>query len=272
MLKRQNMVNDPAAATGSRMLTTAINDYSTHREALAKPIFVAPDVMFCPKVASLDYIIQQCGKTSEPDSLRYSACDVLKKNKNIRVNNFNNSLAINHWLNAREPGVTVRMDDILTANISKSYNLAGNPNDQASVVKIINEGKKVNTITPVPIINSNKKPEEIKPLSAEFDIDAFGEIVKSLPRSKTGIPYIHHYVWIDNNVPSRYEKFIKSWIDLHPVNWRYKLWTDKDALVLIDTKFPQYSSFFRQMPYPILRADFIRYCIMTEYGGQCSMC
>ena len=266
MLSHRDNVGDPA--TGSRMLTAAINNYVTHRESQTKPIFVAPADMFCPMVASMDYILQQCEKTSDADLLRFKACTALKNNKNIRVDNFINSLAINHWLNTGQSGVTVPMSYIITSNITKSYNLASDPNDQTSVVKLLNEEKiSANTVVPVPVITAEKKSKVVESGPVAFDINAFGEAVKGLPRSKTGIPYIHHYVWIDNNVPSRYEKFIKSWIKLHPDNWHYKLWTDSDALALIDAKFPQFSSFFRNMPYPILKADFIRYCIMTEYGG-----
>ena len=53
---------------------------------------------------------------------------------------------------------------------------------------------------------------------------------------------------------------------MHPT-WRYKLWTDEEALDLVATHYPQYLNMYIAYPSGIYRADFIRYCILDTYGG-----
>lgn len=53
---------------------------------------------------------------------------------------------------------------------------------------------------------------------------------------------------------------------LHP-DCEYRLWTDEDNLILIRTQFPEMLSFYQALPYPIMRADVIRYLYMYVFGG-----
>ena len=123
MLSHRDNVGDPA--TVSRMLTEAINNFVMQRESHSKPVYIAPADMFCPKVASLDFIIRKCDMITVADTTRYSACEKLRDAGNMRFSNFSNALAVNHWLNTEQSGVAVRMADIITPDITKSYDLLG---------------------------------------------------------------------------------------------------------------------------------------------------
>ena len=237
-----SVIDDTVVAIGSTMLTKLVNDFNTHRESHSKPIFIAPADMFCPKITSMEKIMQKCNQNQPPGSLGYHACKKLKINRYVRYDNFTISLAVNHGLSTPDHGLNIQVDKIITKNISKFSNMPQST-------------------------DSNSAP--ISLFSIKFDVNLFGVIAQGLPRSKFGIPFIHHFVWIDINVhvPLRYESYIKSWVKYHPENWHYKLWTPDDALNLIDAKFPQYSDLYRGMHDSIFKADFIRYCILAEYGG-----
>ena len=54
----------------------------------------------------------------------------------------------------------------------------------------------------------------------------------------------------------------------HPEpEWEYKLWTDADADAFIEREYPEFLDTFRNYPYPIQRADAIRYFVLDHYGG-----
>lgn len=48
---------------------------------------------------------------------------------------------------------------------------------------------------------------------------------------------------------------------------KYKLWNEQDCQQLINKKFPQYRKLYKQFRYKIQKIDFIRYCILYQYGG-----
>ena len=75
-----------------------------------------------------------------------------------------------------------------------------------------------------------------------------------------------HQTWKTSDVPEHWKESEQKWKSLHP-DWQYKLWTDEDNLVLIESNFPQYLDMFKKFEYNIQRADFVRYAILYIYGG-----
>jgi len=49
--------------------------------------------------------------------------------------------------------------------------------------------------------------------------------------------------------------------------YEYKMWDLKDCEELIVEKFPEYIDLWTEFRYDIQRCDFIRYCILYQYGG-----
>lgn len=80
------------------------------------------------------------------------------------------------------------------------------------------------------------------------------------------IPRIIHQTWKTAEVPDKWKKSPEEWQRLHP-DWEYRLWTDADNRAYIAEKYPEFLATFDAMPYPIMRADAIRYFIMKDFGG-----
>jgi hypothetical protein len=80
------------------------------------------------------------------------------------------------------------------------------------------------------------------------------------------IPPILHQTWKDDAVPQRFAAYVESWRQHHPA-WAYRLWTDADLAMLVDTRYPKYRDLFHSYPQPIMRADLGRYLVLQEYGG-----
>lgn len=80
------------------------------------------------------------------------------------------------------------------------------------------------------------------------------------------VPRIIHQTWKTNEVPKRFLEFQSSWKRHHP-GWEYRLWTDADNQRLIDECYPQYAEFYRRLPYPILRVEFVKSAYLHRFGG-----
>ena len=83
------------------------------------------------------------------------------------------------------------------------------------------------------------------------------------------IPKIIHQVWGGPNnppLPERLQILSESWKEENP-DWEYHLWTEKEMDKLVETHFPKYLSFYKDLPYDIQRWDTIRYMILFLYGG-----
>jgi mannosyltransferase OCH1-like enzyme len=99
--------------------------------------------------------------------------------------------------------------------------------------------------------------------------------LENVPTTKGGIPKIIHQVWINDthidpnnkkNLPDDWEISRSEWKRLHP-DWQYLLWTDADAVHLLQTLYPSFLKVFYDYPYLIQRADMIRYFILYTFGG-----
>ncbi|KAK3097255.1 hypothetical protein FSP39_008104 [Pinctada imbricata] len=80
------------------------------------------------------------------------------------------------------------------------------------------------------------------------------------------IPKIIHQTWKNRNIPSKFSKWVKSWVKNHP-DWQYYLWTDDSARKLIRERHPHLLDVFNGYEDGIRRADSLRYIILYEFGG-----
>lgn len=51
------------------------------------------------------------------------------------------------------------------------------------------------------------------------------------------IPHIIHQTWRSEEIPSKFSKWIQTWVKNHP-GWTYYLWTDESARQLIKDRHP----------------------------------
>lgn len=80
------------------------------------------------------------------------------------------------------------------------------------------------------------------------------------------IPRTIHQTAKTADVPQEWRVFQQMVRDLHP-SWDYKLWTDKDNLALVSRAVPQWLPLYQALPRNIMRADMIRYIILSLEGG-----
>ncbi|KAJ4367170.1 CSG1/SUR1-like protein [Neocucurbitaria cava] len=80
------------------------------------------------------------------------------------------------------------------------------------------------------------------------------------------IPKIIHQTYINESIPVHWQGPQQSCLDLHP-DYEYKLWTDKKSREFIAAEYPWFLETFDGYPYPIQRADAIRYFVLHHFGG-----
>jgi mannosyltransferase OCH1-like enzyme len=80
------------------------------------------------------------------------------------------------------------------------------------------------------------------------------------------IPKIIHQTWKSHDVPKEFIPFQERVRSLHP-DWEYRLWTDEDNLAFVRDKTPHLYNTYISLPKNIMRADMIRYVIMSKIGG-----
>lgn len=97
------------------------------------------------------------------------------------------------------------------------------------------------------------------------------------------IPKIIHQTYKNDSIPTLWQQPQQSCLDLHP-DYEYKLWTDKKSREFISAeyvythlrlhgthvdirRYPWFLETFDGYPYPIQRADAIRYFVLHHFGG-----
>ncbi len=80
------------------------------------------------------------------------------------------------------------------------------------------------------------------------------------------IPKLIHQTWRDADVPETLRGYADSWRRHHP-GWSYRLWTDADLSVLVESRFPALATMFHAYPQAIMRADLGRYLVLKTHGG-----
>lgn len=88
----------------------------------------------------------------------------------------------------------------------------------------------------------------------------------SSPSAQPLIPKIIHQTYKDENIPEKWRAGQQACIDLHP-DYEYILWTDVTARDFIAKEYSWFLETWDSYPYPIERADAIRYFVLAHYGG-----
>jgi len=98
------------------------------------------------------------------------------------------------------------------------------------------------------------------------------------------IPRIIHQTWANESIPEKWQEAQKSCLNLHgdyeyKVYWFFmgiavalangggQLWTNEKSRGFIRKEYPWFLETYDNYPYPIMRADAIRYFILSFYGG-----
>lgn len=84
------------------------------------------------------------------------------------------------------------------------------------------------------------------------------------PRSQ--IPKVIHQTWKTEELPERWRASRQQCMDLHP-DYEHILWTDAKSRAFIAEHYAWFLPTFDAYPYPIQRADAIRYFVLHRYGG-----
>jgi inositol phosphorylceramide mannosyltransferase catalytic subunit len=84
--------------------------------------------------------------------------------------------------------------------------------------------------------------------------------------SEIHIPRIIHQTYKTRDLPEHWRQTPDSWKRHHP-NWKYIFWDDKKCRALVAKFFPKFLNIFDNYPYPIQRADAVRYIMLYVFGG-----
>jgi mannosyltransferase OCH1-like enzyme len=82
----------------------------------------------------------------------------------------------------------------------------------------------------------------------------------------TKIPRIIHQTYKSANIPSNWIETSKSCKEMNP-SYAHFLWTDITAREFIYRNYPWFLPIYDSYPYPIQRADAIRYLVLQHFGG-----
>jgi mannosyltransferase OCH1-like enzyme len=107
--------------------------------------------------------------------------------------------------------------------------------------------------------------------------DNFDTTMSSYPLNQTSakptytdlVPGILHHILIGNIDLKQRPTWItarQACLEWHP-NYEYKFWNDSSAEKLIREEYPWFLKTWKSYPYPIQRADSLRYFILYHYGG-----
>ncbi|GAO48658.1 hypothetical protein SAICODRAFT_59077 [Saitoella complicata NRRL Y-17804] len=80
------------------------------------------------------------------------------------------------------------------------------------------------------------------------------------------IPKIIHQTWKNETIPDKWREPQRTCLELHE-DYSYMLWTDEKSRDFIAAEYPWFLDTFDSYPYPIQRADVIRYFVLAHYGG-----
>ena len=109
------------------------------------------------------------------------------------------------------------------------------------------------------------------------DKDNFDTTMASYPLNQTTaggnytdvIPPILHHILIGNIDMKTRPTWVaaqQACLQWHP-DYEYKFWNDSSAEQLIREHYPWFLSIWKNYPYPIQRADSLRYLVLHRYGG-----
>ncbi|KAH6957478.1 nucleotide-diphospho-sugar transferase [Fusarium avenaceum] len=114
-----------------------------------------------------------------------------------------------------------------------------------------------------PLISLLQHNQELFP--ARFQVTN-GQLPMPFTRGDHQIPRILHQTTKDENIPIIWVDSQKSCLKAYP-NFEYKLWTDDKARAFLEAEYPWFLTTWDNYPFPIQRADAIRYFVLYHYGG-----
>lgn len=100
--------------------------------------------------------------------------------------------------------------------------------------------------------------------------DKFGSTVNGLSTDgfEPKLPKIIHQQWKDQNIPKKFIKWRKKWLEFFPEGeYQYMLWDDESGRQLIKDHYPWFLPTFDGYAHNINRVDATRYFILYHYGG-----
>lgn len=80
------------------------------------------------------------------------------------------------------------------------------------------------------------------------------------------IPRIFHQTCKNETIPPMWAEAQASCLDTYS-DYEYKLWTDESARQFLSEEYPWFVETWDNYPFPIQRADAIRYFVLYHYGG-----
>ncbi|CAN6631898.1 mannosyl phosphorylinositol ceramide synthase Csh1p [Trichomonascus vanleenenianus] len=80
------------------------------------------------------------------------------------------------------------------------------------------------------------------------------------------IPKIIHQTYKTEAIPEIWNHTHATVVDMHP-DYQYILWTDESARNFVKEHYSWFLPTYDAYPYPIMRADVIRYFVLYHYGG-----
>ncbi|CAF3371021.1 unnamed protein product [Rotaria socialis] len=89
-------------------------------------------------------------------------------------------------------------------------------------------------------------------------------------QSHRKVPRYIHQIWISSRTNEKiYDNFriaANACIELHP-KYTYKLWTDKEILVLLKTHYSWFLPTYEKYGYDMQRVDAMKYVLLFHFGG-----
>ncbi|KAM0342531.1 hypothetical protein ACHAPU_009505 [Fusarium lateritium] len=114
-----------------------------------------------------------------------------------------------------------------------------------------------------PLISLLQRNQEL--FSARFAITN-GHASKSSTSVDHQIPRILHQTTKNDTIPTIWASSQASCLKAYS-NYEYKLWTDDTARAFLEAEYPWFLKTWDNYPFPIQRADAIRYFVLYHYGG-----
>lgn len=113
------------------------------------------------------------------------------------------------------------------------------------------------------VINENLIPDHL--LDSELTISHNSSMNKNYPAYEP-IPKILHQTYKTNRIPFEWNVTYSS-VVYYNSNYTYMFWTDERSREFIATWYPWFLPTYDKYPYPIMRADAMRYFVLYHYGG-----
>lgn len=117
-----------------------------------------------------------------------------------------------------------------------------------------------------PLITLLNRNQELFPADLKFDPAAKAHKNWDAA-SPNAIPRILHQTSANSTIPAKWVESQASCLKTYP-DWEYKLWTDESFREFLVAEYPWFVDSWDNYPFPIQRADSLRYFVLYHYGGM----